>query len=168
MGAAVVCLGHSVKGDPRISEICRARVRKAEQIAVDLNPELVVLSGWSPNAAGKTEADLMAEEWGVEDTFIVKDPLATTTAENAFFTRGLVEGHGGIDELVIVTSDWHALRAWLIFSIVFRGSGIRLLLAPTEERFPPKVLLEEFNRLRYLGQALEARRRYRDSHLHAA
>jgi hypothetical protein len=163
VGVAVVCLGHSVNGEPGISDYCRARVRKAEEITLVVKPEVVVFSGWARNGASKSEADLMAEEWGVEDAFIVKDPLARTTAENALFTRGLVEGHGGIDELVIVTSSWHTPRSWLSFVLVFRGSGIRLRMAPTKERSPMRLLFDEFRRLRHIGEAVEARRRYRES-----
>jgi uncharacterized SAM-binding protein YcdF (DUF218 family) len=78
-------------------ELCKARVRHAEQLVRD--GDAVLLSG---------EAELMRDAWNGRETLL--DPSARNTRQNA---RGVAAAARslGADEVVVVTSSWHAYRA---------------------------------------------------------
>ena len=79
----IVVLGYHEIGDDGshgISSICRAAVRRAEQIAAEVPPRAVIFTGWTSNG-GPAEADQMAEEWkGRRDVALIREPQAVNTA----------------------------------------------------------------------------------------
>jgi hypothetical protein len=91
----VAVLGYSGRRRGELHVICEARVRHAET----LNADAVLLSG---------EAELMQGAWRGGE--VVLDMRARNTRENA---RGVAEAARRLeaDEVVVVTSAWHALRA---------------------------------------------------------
>lgn len=93
----VAVLGYSGRRDDDLHAVCEARVRHAEGIA---RPgDVVLLSG---------EAELMRGAWTGGDALL--DPHARNTRENA---TGVAEAARrlGAEEVVLVTSSWHAFRA---------------------------------------------------------
>jgi uncharacterized SAM-binding protein YcdF (DUF218 family) len=91
----VAVLGYSGRRKRELHDICEARVRHAETIDADA----FLLSG---------EAELMQGAWRGGE--VVLDTRARNTRENA---RGVAEAARRLeaDEVVVVTSSWHALRA---------------------------------------------------------
>ena len=91
----VAVLGYSGRRKRELHAICEARVRHAETLEADA----VLLSG---------EAELMQGAWRGGD--VVLDTRARNTRENA---RGVAEAARRLeaDEVVVVTSAWHAFRA---------------------------------------------------------
>jgi uncharacterized SAM-binding protein YcdF (DUF218 family) len=104
----VAVLGYSHGDGEGIHPICAERLRHAEGIAA--GARAVVLSGWSrsPNARG--EAELMRDEWSGPDVLLICDTTARSTAENAAAVAA-ASRELGADEVVVVTSHWHSLRA---------------------------------------------------------
>jgi uncharacterized SAM-binding protein YcdF (DUF218 family) len=93
----VAVLGYSGFRGRGLHAICLARLRHAESLAGD--DDTVLLSG---------EAELMRD--ASTRTEVVLDSAAGTTRENA---RGVAAAAHqlGADEIVVVTSAWHARRA---------------------------------------------------------
>jgi DUF218 domain len=91
----VAVLGYSGRPKRELHAICEARVRHGETLEADA----VLLSG---------EAELMQGAWHGGE--VVLDTRARNTRENA---RGVAEAVHRLeaDEVVVVTSAWHAFRA---------------------------------------------------------
>lgn len=87
----VAVLGHSGP------DLCKARVRHAEQLVRD--GDAVLLSG---------EAELMRDAWNGRETLL--DQTARNTRQNALGVA-VAARRIGADEVVVVTSSWHAYRA---------------------------------------------------------
>src|SRR3989442_13949042 len=59
--------------------------------------------------------------------------LASTTYEEAVAVRQIVQAHS-LGSLLIVTSSYHARRAYWTFERVFRGTGVELRIASVPPR----------------------------------
>jgi hypothetical protein len=124
----VAVLGYSPRRPAGLHAICEARVRHAEQIVS--GDDAVLLSG---------EADLMRGAWNGHEVLL--DPDARNTRENA---RAVAEAARrlGVDEVVVVTSSWHAFRArTLVRSLV--PPGVRVTSASPPGRAPLTLLVRE-------------------------
>ena len=104
----VAVLGYSARGVEGLHPLCLVRLRHAEQLAD--GAEAVVLSGWSRHGAGFGEAELMRDAWQGRDVRLVCDPTARNTMQNAVGIVAVAR-ELGVDEVVVVTSRWHAPRA---------------------------------------------------------
>jgi uncharacterized SAM-binding protein YcdF (DUF218 family) len=125
MRRLVAVLGYSNGGGP-LHAVCAARLRRAE---TEARPgDVVLLSGWAGRRTGGSEAQLMAEAWQGPPVELVVAGDARTTCGNAVAARGVALA-AEADEVVLVTSSWHAPRAAALFRAAFRGSGVRLELA---------------------------------------
>jgi uncharacterized SAM-binding protein YcdF (DUF218 family) len=128
----IVVLGYSDGGRDAIHPICAARVERASQIStVD---DVVVLSGWARVAGTESEAALMAAAWRGAARELVIDPDARTTVGNALNAMNDVE-RVEAQEVVVVTSRWHAPRARAAFRLLLWRRPIRVSAAfPAEAR----------------------------------
>ena len=126
----IVVLGyHEFDDDGRhgISSICRAAVRRAEELAAKAKvpPRAVIFTGWSSDG-GPAEADQMAEEWtGRRDVSLIREPRAVNTAENAVRSLELVRAIDGASEVVLVCSIRHFPRARFLFGRLYGRYGYR-------------------------------------------
>jgi hypothetical protein len=93
----VAVLGYSRRVDEELHAVCEARVRHAETVVRE--GDVVLLTG---------EADLMHGHWRSGEVLL--DPHARSTRQNAL---GIAKAarEVGADEVVVVTSRWHAPRA---------------------------------------------------------
>lgn len=116
--AAIVVLG---SGTPRCqaSPTLVERLKVAQQWAQRLPRTPVVVSGGKDLLLGCTESAVM-QAWlvqhGMDAARIVQEPRSTSTAENLQFSRALLaaRGMGAEQPVLVVTSDFHQLRARLI------------------------------------------------------
>ena len=126
----IVVLGYHEFGDDGrhgISSICRAAIRRAEELAADAKPapRAVIFTGWSSDG-GPAEVDQMAEEWaGRRDVFLIREPRAVNTAENAVRSLELVRALEGASEVVLVCSIRHFPRVRFFFGRLYRRYGYR-------------------------------------------
>jgi uncharacterized SAM-binding protein YcdF (DUF218 family) len=122
----IVVLGYHEMGDDGrhgISSICRAAVRRAEELAAREPPRAVIFTGWSSNG-GAPEAEQMAEEWhGPPEVAVIREPHAVNTAENAVRSLELVRALDGASEVVLVCSIRHFPRARFLFGRLYRSHG---------------------------------------------
>src|SRR5919204_2928488 len=100
----VAVLGYSAGRSEGLDPVCAERLRHAETVAAD--GDAVVFTG--KGTAG--EAGLMREAWNGPAVRLVSDGTARNTAENAGAIAAAARELSA-DEVVLVTSRWHAPRA---------------------------------------------------------
>jgi len=146
----VAVLGYSTRRHEGLHPICAARLEAAERPAE--GAELVLLSGWSRRRHRPSEAELMRQAWRGPAVRLVADGDARTTAGNARAVAAAAR-HVGADEVVIVTSSWHARRARLLVEAAL-DPGVRLAVATPARTRPPHLIGRE---LAWLPVSLVAR-----------
>jgi hypothetical protein len=122
-GRVVAVLGYSDRRGGGLHPVCAARLESALPFAE--GARAIVLSGWARRRGARPEAELMKRAWRGRGADVVAEPHARTTAENAARVAAIAVRLQA-DELVVVTSGWHAPRARLLFLAALRGSGVRL------------------------------------------
>ena len=141
-GRLVVVLGYSGRragAVDELDEICIARLRCAERHARP--DDVVLLSGRARGGRG-SEADLMARSWMGPAAELVLDRTAASTYGNAVATAALVRSLAP-DEVVVVTSSWHARRASALVRAALRGSATRVVFASVESPRSLRASLRE-------------------------
>jgi hypothetical protein len=155
----VAVLGFSARGVDGLHPLCAVRLRHAEQLAD--GADAVVLSGWSRHGAGFGEAELMRDAWQGSDVTLVCDPTARNTMQNAAGIAATAQDLG-VDEVVVVTSAWHARRAGALVGAALGDADI--VVSTSSPRGPqhPRLLARE---LVCLAALPYQRRRVRPSRL---
>lgn len=127
----IAILGYSDGSTDELHPVCAARLARAgEEAGAD---DAVLFSGWARAPSGRAEADLMAAAWTSSARVRLVDRGARTTLGNAL---GVARAARRVeaDEVVLVTSRWHARRAATLVHAALAGSGTRLRLVTTDER----------------------------------
>ena len=142
----VAVLGYSGRRDRELlHEVCESRLRHAESVARE--DDAVLLSG---------EADLMHGHWRSGEVLL--DPHARNTRENALGVAKAARELGA-DEVVVVTSSWHAPRAKALVRAAL-GRAVPVASSSPADRPPPKLAVRELLLLGALPlQLLDVRRR---------
>jgi uncharacterized SAM-binding protein YcdF (DUF218 family) len=129
MTRVVVVLGYSNRADAGLHPICAARLEAAAEI---VRPDdVVVLSGWARSGDGLPEAELMREAWRGAAAELVVDPDARTTVDNLANALNDIL-RVGAQEVVVVTSSWHAPRAKAAMRWLLMHTGIKVRSASPE------------------------------------
>jgi uncharacterized SAM-binding protein YcdF (DUF218 family) len=130
-GRLVAVLGYSDRTVADLHPVCSARLARAMDAA---GPDDVVLfSGWARRGLDRrTEADLMASAWDSPVRARLVDRGARTTLGNALGVAHVAR-RLGLDEVVLVTSRWHAARAAVLLRAALAGSGTTVRVATTDE-----------------------------------
>jgi uncharacterized SAM-binding protein YcdF (DUF218 family) len=133
-------LGYSARHPHGLHAVCEARLREAERLAVP--GDTVLLSGWA-RRDGAGEAELMREAWAGPDVRLIADTTARSTRENAVRVADAARAVGA-DEVVVVTSQWHAFRARTLVRAALRGKpGVRVRTSAPPGRPPAALLIRE-------------------------
>jgi len=141
----VAVLGYSRRPDEELHAICEARLRHAEAIVRE--SDAVLLTG---------EADLMHGHWRAGEVLL--DPDARNTRENALgIARAAREV--GADEVVVVTSSWHAARAAVLVRTALGGSVPVSRSSPPDRPSAKLAARELFLLVALPVQILDVRRR---------
>ena len=155
----VAVLGYSARGIEGLHPLCLVRLRHAEQLAD--GAEAVVLSGWSRHGAGFGEAELMGDAWQGRDVRLICDPTARNTMQNAAGIAAVARDLG-VDEVVVVTSHWHAPRAGALVRAALGDADIVVSTSSPRGAQHPWLLARE---LVCLAALPYQRRRVRPSHI---
>ena len=123
----VAVLGYSGRRHHGLHDVCAKRLRHAEQLAAP--GDTVLLSGWARHTNGTGEADLMREAWQGTDVELVADATARNTRENALGVAKAARELGA-DEVVVVTSGWHAPRARTLVRAALPGVSVETSSPP--------------------------------------
>lgn len=155
-GRVVAVLGYSCRGDTELHPVCAARLAHAERLAV--GARAVILSGSARRSIATTEAERMRAAWRGPDIPVICDSDARSTAENAANIVAAASALGA-DELVVVTSRWHRLRASILLRTASRGRGMRLTVEGPTGLTPRGAALREIACLALLPLQLPRTRR---------
>jgi uncharacterized SAM-binding protein YcdF (DUF218 family) len=136
----IVVLGYSDGGRGTIHPVCAARVKRAGEISTA--NDVVVLSGWARVAGTRSEAHLMEAAWTGAAAELVVDPDARTTVGNA---RNALDDirRVGAQEVVVVTSRWHAARARAAFRLLLWRHRVAVRTASPAEPFDLRAAVRE-------------------------
>jgi uncharacterized SAM-binding protein YcdF (DUF218 family) len=134
----VAVLGYSVRRRNGLDPVCLARLRHAETLAADA----VVLSGSGRGRVDGAEAELMRDAWQGPDVRLVCDTAARNTAQNAAGIAAIARDLSA-DEVVVVTSHWHAPRTWLLVRAALARSGVRVRVSSPPGPYRPRLLARE-------------------------
>jgi hypothetical protein len=135
----VAVLGYSTRRGGELHPVCLARLRAAERVAG--GAAAVVLSGWSRRPHHPSEAELMRHAWRGPDVPLVVDGDARTTVGNVRAVARTARELGA-DEVVLVTSSWHARRARLLARAAL-GPAVALTVAAPEPTRPLRLVARE-------------------------
>ena len=155
---AVVVPGHSRRTRRgHISPTCRRLVAEAERVAEELEPGVVVFSGWSP-VGGVSEAEQMRRLWRVADgSELVLETTAQTTAQNASRTLPLLLERG-VDRAVVVSAPLHRRRVRWFFERLYAEHGIETSVHVASMRPTPVALAWEVGAMSVRARQLRAAR----------
>jgi uncharacterized SAM-binding protein YcdF (DUF218 family) len=125
----VAVLGYSGRRRHGLHDVCARRLRHAEQLAGD--GDTVFLSGRHRNGTG--EAELMRAAWNGPEVTLVSDSTARNTRENAAEVAETARRLGA-DEVVVVTSRWHAPRARALVQAALPEVSVQTASPPDRKR----------------------------------
>jgi uncharacterized SAM-binding protein YcdF (DUF218 family) len=123
MTRLVAVLGYSDGTTAELHPVCGGRLQRAA--AVTRPDDVVLFSGWRRGTSVLPEADLMAAAWSTPTRARIVDREARTTLGNALAVARAARRLGA-DEVVVVTSRWHARRAAILVRAALAGSGTKL------------------------------------------
>jgi uncharacterized SAM-binding protein YcdF (DUF218 family) len=133
-------LGYSDGTTSELHAVCRARLSRA---ADEAGPDDVVLfTGWARRPGATTEADLMAAGFAGETRARLVDRGARTTLGNAIAVARAARLTGA-EEVVVVTTGWHARRAGALVRAALAGHGASVRLAAVDTPHLPSRRLRE-------------------------
>ncbi len=132
MKRLVAVLGYSDGAGAGLHPVCAARLGRATQV-VEAG-DVVLLSGWARHASAAAEAELMARAWTTPVRRLLLDRGARSTLGNVIGVAWAARATRA-DEVVLVTSRWHARRAATLARVALAGTRARLVLATTDD--PP-------------------------------
>jgi uncharacterized SAM-binding protein YcdF (DUF218 family) len=139
MTRLLAVLGYSDGSTSELHAVCDARLARA---ADETRPDDVVLfSGWARGSRAPSEADLMAASWTGIGRVRLVDRGARTTLGNAVAVARAAR-RVGADEVVLVTSTWHARRAAVLARAALLGTGARLRVAAADGPPSPRLVRE--------------------------
>ena len=125
----VAVLGYSSGRLDSLHPICSARLARAE---AEIEPDdSVLFSGWARRRTSRSEAELMAGAWRASAREVILDREARSTVGNALGVARAARRLGA-DEVVLVTSNWHARRASALVRTALLGSSTKVTVAATE------------------------------------
>lgn len=139
MTRLVAVLGYSAWRGDGLHPICAARLEAAQLAAA--GADAVLLSGWSRRRHRPSEAELMRAAWSGPDVTLLADGDARTTVGNAGAVAAAARELGA-DEVVVVTSSWHARRARLLVRAAL-GPDVALRVVTPPRSRPPYLVGRE-------------------------
>jgi uncharacterized SAM-binding protein YcdF (DUF218 family) len=124
-------LGYSGRRHRSLHPLCAARLEAGERVAE--GADAVLLSGWARRPGRETEAALMQAAWRGPGVPLLADVDARTTVGNARAVAAAARELGA-DEVVVVTSSWHRLRARVLLRAAL-GPDVKLeVVSPARSR----------------------------------
>jgi uncharacterized SAM-binding protein YcdF (DUF218 family) len=136
----VAVFDYSARGSRDLHPLCLLRLRHAEELAD--GAEAVVLSGWSRHGTGFAEAEHMRDAWQGPEVRLICDTTARNTMQNAVGVATLAR-EIGVDEVVVVTSQWHARRAGALVRAALGDADISVLTSSPRGLRHPQLVARE-------------------------
>lgn len=145
MPAAVVVLGSRLI-DGRVPPLLRSRLDRAMEIYRETEPRpLLIPSGGQGPDESRPEGEAMAEYLvaaGALASDVLPENLAINTEENLGFSRRVQEDAGRPGSVLVVTNNYHVLRAALLARKL--DADAQVVGSPTAAYYVPSAFLREF------------------------
>ncbi len=101
------------------------RTRKAVELYRRGFARYIIFTGYGSGGDSGEFLSKIAARHRIPRSAIIIEPDARTTYENFLFSRPIIERRG-FTSIIIVTSPYHQLRAYLVAKKVFAGTGVAL------------------------------------------
>ncbi|WP_459129955.1 YdcF family protein [Guggenheimella bovis] len=139
--SGVIILGAKLNGKTPSPTLVR-RLEKALQYLLDHPDKKVIVSGGKGSDEKQSEAQAMAD-WlvkrGISNSRIYLEDVSISTHLNIEKSKYIWERHFSGNRILIVTSDYHALRAKLIATRYGFEAFVLKAKTPRASRFKPMV-----------------------------
>ncbi|RSK28678.1 YdcF family protein [Bacillus sp. HMF5848] len=129
---AIIVLGSDVRGERTI--------KAAELFREGLGSVVILSDGGAASWRYKTVDEMyaLAVKEGIPTPAIIKEDQASSTKENAMFTKRILE-ESDFKSAIVISTDWHMRRVKQTFDKAFVGTGIELTyVGATDTRFLEK------------------------------
>jgi hypothetical protein len=142
MSLGIVVLGQSLNPDGNPPPTLLSRIETAATAwreSHTTSPPTIILSGGDPANTGKSEAKIMEELLllrGVPQEFIILEEKSQNTIQNAHFCLPLLQNLG-VDQIILVTSDFHLPRASYLFEAYFSFKQVQVDQMLMPAKTPP-------------------------------
>jgi hypothetical protein len=123
--SAVLCLSHELNQLNQLSFDSIQRLEKSFEIFNTHNCKNFITTGWKYKKElkiplSKIMAEYAVKNFSIHQAAIYEEPLAKDTIGEAYFVkRNFIKANLHINNLIVVTSDWHLTRAKEIFEFIF-------------------------------------------------
>lgn len=101
------------------------RTEKAVKLYKEGYASYIIFSGYGYGGDSAQFLAKIALRFNIPKKAIIVEPDARTTYENFFFSKPIVLQHA-FKSIIIVTSPYHQLRAYLVAQKLFRGTHVRI------------------------------------------
>ena len=101
------------------------RTKKAVELYKQGYAHYIIFSGYGSGGDNAEFLSRIALHYHIPKQAIIIEPNARTTYENFFFSKPLILKHG-FKSIMIVTSPYHQLRAYLVAKKLFKDTGVMI------------------------------------------
>ena len=101
------------------------RTKKAVELYKQGYAPYIIFSGYGSGGDNAEFLSRIALHYHIPEQAIIIEPNARTTYENFFFSKPLILKHG-FRSILIVTSPYHQLRAYLVAKKQFKGTDVMI------------------------------------------
>ena len=126
----IIVLGEKLDNSGNISETLKNRLDKAVEVYQTGNYNIIVSGGNVQTNTIYSEAYQMKQyltnTLSIPTSKIITEPNSKNTIENAQYTLEIIKQKGGIDRIVVVSSEFHIKRVEFIFNYFFNPYGMSL------------------------------------------
>ncbi|WP_101842863.1 YdcF family protein [Halobacillus sp. Marseille-P3879] len=109
------------------------RLEKGAKLYKEGQAETMILSNSTESGTKPEEA----VDLGVAEADIIEEDQATSTYENAVYTKELMKDYE-LESAIVVTSNYHSLRSKLAFERVYNGEDVSLTFSPSPSYYNPE------------------------------
>lgn len=123
--SAVLCLSHELNNKNNLSIESVDRLKASSELYDRYDCKYFITTGWQYKKDLHCPLSTIMAEYAINNLNIHKEsifeePLAKDTVGEAYFIkRNFFQAHVDINQLIVVTSDWHLERAKEIFQFMF-------------------------------------------------
>ncbi len=101
------------------------RTKKAVELYRQGYAKYIIFTGYGSGGDSGEFLSKIALHFHLPEKAIIIEPNARTTYENFLFSKPIILEHG-FRSILIVTSPYHQLRAFLVAQQLFKGTGVRI------------------------------------------
>lgn len=145
---AIVVLSGGLTDDKELPSGVLLRIRVAKKLFAQRLAPRVIMSGrwssyWDPDPPDQSESRLMAQQavsWGISSSAILEEEYSQNTYENAFYVKKTILEPNDWTDIIVVTSDYHALRTKQIFEqILGEKYLVSCVSSPVQDRWTVRM-----------------------------